>query len=91
MATTRRPTRSRRSTNRKFNPDASTASLLHKKYENSTIFQICQEEASASIDALDPRGFFNVIAFGSEVRRWEKTMVAASGGFDLPPCKMRSK
>jgi HEAT repeat protein len=69
-----------RSTNRKFNPDASTRSLLHKKdvKDGSTIFEIARDEVAASVAALDPRAYFNVIAFGSEIRRFERGMVNAS-------------
>jgi HEAT repeat protein len=67
-----------RSTNRLFNPDSSTRSLLHKTYEHATIFQIAAEEVAASVAALDPRAMFNVIAFGTEVRRWQKSMVPAN-------------
>jgi HEAT repeat protein len=68
-----------RSTNRLFNPDKSTQLLLHRKYEpGSTIFQIAREEVAESVKALDPRSFFNVIAFGTSVRKWERTMVAAT-------------
>jgi HEAT repeat protein len=69
-----------RSTNRKFNPDSSTQSLLHKKYEGATIFQIARDEVAASVAALDSRAHFNVIAFGSEVRRWQNSMVPATEG-----------
>lgn len=67
-----------RSTNRKFNPDSSTASLLHGKYKDATIFEITREEVAESVASLDPRAMFNVIAFGSDVRRWQRTMVVAS-------------
>lgn len=67
-----------RSTNRKFNPDSSTRSLLHGKYENATIFEITRDEVAASVASLDPRAMFNVIAFGSDVRRWERGMVPAN-------------
>ena len=33
---------------------------------------------AASIQKLDPRAMINVIAFGSEVRRWERGMVQAN-------------
>ncbi len=67
-----------RSTNRKFKPDSSTASLLHGKYEDATIFEIAREEVAESVAALDSRANFNVIAFGSDVRRWQRSMVAAN-------------
>jgi VWA domain-containing protein/HEAT repeat protein len=67
-----------RSTNRKFNPDNSTKGLLHKTYKDATIFEIARDEVAASVASLDPRAYFNVIAFGSEIRRFEKAMVAAS-------------
>jgi hypothetical protein len=68
-----------RSTNRLFSPDKSTQGLLHKQYPpGSTIFHIAREEVAASVASLDPRSYFNVIAFGSDVRKWERTMVTAS-------------
>jgi hypothetical protein len=67
-----------RSTNRLFNPDSSTRALLHKTYEHATIFQIAAEEVVASVAALDPRSMFNVIAFGTDVRKWQKSMVPAN-------------
>ena len=67
-----------RSTNRLFNPDASTRSLLHRSYQHATIFQIAAEEVAASVRALDPRAMFDVIAFGSEVRKWQSVMVRAT-------------
>ena len=69
-----------RSTNRLFNPDVNTKSLLHKRYEGATIFQIAAGEVAASVDTLDPRAYFNVIAFGSDIRRWQKSMVQATDG-----------
>jgi len=66
-----------RSTNRFFDPDESTQKLLHKKYEHATIFEIAAEEVAASVEALDPRSHVNLVAFGSEVRRWQKSMVPA--------------
>jgi hypothetical protein len=69
-----------RSTNRLFDPDESTRSLLHKKYEHATIFQIAAEEVASSVDQLEPWSFFNVIAFGSEIRKWQHNMVAANEG-----------
>jgi HEAT repeat protein len=67
-----------RSTNRLFDPDESTQLLLHKKYEKATIFEIAAEEVACSVEALDPRSYVNVIAFGSEVRKWERSMVLAT-------------
>jgi len=66
-----------RSTNRFFDPDESTKKLLHKTYNHATIFEIAAEEVASSVDALDPRSHVNVIAFGSEIRKWQKSMVLA--------------
>jgi hypothetical protein len=67
-----------RSTNRRFVVGPVARALLHAAYPDATISEICRGEAAASIQALDPRAFFQVIAFGSEVRRWENAMAPAT-------------
>ncbi len=69
-----------RSTNRFFDPDQSTRSLLHRVYTHATEFEIAAGEVAASVESLDPRAFFNVITFGSDIRKWQKSMAAANDG-----------
>jgi hypothetical protein len=69
-----------RSTNRLFDPDQSTRSLLHKVYTHATEFEIAAGEVAASVETLDPRAYFNVITFGSEIRKWQKSMAPANDG-----------
>ena len=61
-----------------FNPDEVSLKRLRRKYEGSSKFEISKEEIVQSIEGLDPRARFTVIAFADEPRFMSRTLLPAT-------------
>ena len=67
-----------RSTLRNFTPTEGTVRRLGIEGRAMTIFSLCQEEIARSLKSLDPRTRIQVVAFGTDVFRWNRDMVSAT-------------
>ena len=63
-----------------FTPDPSAAKALSRDYEGRDKLTILKEEVGQALGSLDPRAHFNVVAFGTRIRSFEKNPVPATKG-----------
>jgi len=61
-----------------FTPDPAGAKALSRTYVGRTKLDICKEEVMQAIAGLDRRAHFNIIAFGTQIRLFQKNPVQAS-------------
>jgi hypothetical protein len=63
-----------------FTPDPSAAKSLSREYVGRDKLTICKEEIAQALKQLDPRAFFSVVAFGTQIRAFKSNPVPASTG-----------
>jgi HEAT repeat protein len=63
-----------------FTPDPAAAKALSRQYVGHTKLSICKEEVAQALSGLDPRAYFNIISFGTQIRPFKETPIQASPG-----------
>jgi uncharacterized protein YegL len=63
-----------------FTPDPSAAKALSREYTGSNKLTICKEEVAQALSSLDPRSYFTIVTFGTQVKAFKPSPVVANGG-----------